>query len=309
MPSVVPPTSSRLLHAFAVATAVAIVPLMLVGAGVTSKGAGMAFPDWPTSNGALLNPTGWLSEEHKLWEHGHRLVGWVVGMLAIGMAATSWRRGGWVRAAGLATLLAIIVQGVLGGLRVREISTELAMVHGIFGQLCFCLACIAALITSKPWAASMLSRMTMPAAVAFRRTAALTALCVLIQLVLGAALRHFGYGWALAAHLIWAAVTILMLGVLTFWILEHYEGVPMLAWLGRALVLLIGVQIFLGGGALLVTVMGQNWPKFIDWSVPSAHVVVGAILLACTVVITLCGYKVLRPAAQIAAGPQMATLN
>ena len=59
----------------AVALAVALLPLIVVGAGVTSKDAGMAYPDWPTSGGHLVNPPGWWQGEKTLWEHGHRLLG------------------------------------------------------------------------------------------------------------------------------------------------------------------------------------------------------------------------------------------
>ncbi len=60
----------RLLHGIALATACAVFPLILVGAGVTSKDAGMAYPDWPTSGGHLVNPTAWWQQSDTRWEHG-----------------------------------------------------------------------------------------------------------------------------------------------------------------------------------------------------------------------------------------------
>jgi cytochrome c oxidase assembly protein subunit 15 len=288
----------------ATALAVAVLPLILVGAGVTSKGAGMAFPDWPTSNDHLLNPPGWLQDDHKLWEHGHRLIGWLVGMLAIAVTVWAWRVRGWVRLAAVFTLTAIVIQGVLGGLRVTEVSTGLAMIHGIWGQLCFCLACVTALISSPSWSAATRSAMATAGAVFFRRCAAITTVCVFVQLVSGAVLRHFGFGWALAAHLIWACVVILLLSFIALWALERYGEVRMFARLGRGLVALTGVQLFLGGAAFLVTVLGSGWPAVVEWAAPSAHVVVGAMLLACTAVLTLCSFRVLRPSA---AAPEAAT--
>ena len=129
---------SRGSHRIALLAACAVLPLILVGAGVTSKGAGMAFPDWPTSSGHLVNPPAWWQGDHTRWEHGHRLLGWVVGFLAIVLACSSWRRGGSMRLLGVGALLAIILQGVFGGLRVTEISTAWAVVHGVWGQVCFC---------------------------------------------------------------------------------------------------------------------------------------------------------------------------
>ena len=145
-------TYSRSLHFLAILTACALFPLIFVGAGVTSKDAGMAYPDGFTSDGYFLqNPPGWWESDDTRWEHGHRLVGRTVGILAIVLAISCWRIGGWVRALGAANLLAIVTQGVLGAFRVNEVSTTLAMIHGVFGQLCFCLACAVALVTGRTW--------------------------------------------------------------------------------------------------------------------------------------------------------------
>ena len=46
--------------------------LVALGAFTTSIGAGMAFSDWPLSNGSV-NPHGWLTEIDKFAEHSHRL--------------------------------------------------------------------------------------------------------------------------------------------------------------------------------------------------------------------------------------------
>ncbi len=299
----------RALHILAIITALAILPLMLVGAGVTSKGAGMAFPDWPTSNSHFINPPGWLQDEHKLWEHGHRLIGWFVGMLAIGLATLSWPKRGWIRTVGVGTLLAIIVQGVLGGLRVTEISTELAMIHGIWGQVCFSLACITVLMTSRAWNSALAQRTETASAVFFQRTALVATICLFLQLATGAAYRHFGNNLALAGHLIWAAVVILLLCFVAMWAIDHFGSIRMISALGKALVTLIGVQMFLGGGALLVKVMGGSWPALIAWSVPSAHVVVGALLLACMVVLTLCAYRVLAPVERAATSDSITVVS
>jgi len=273
----------------------AVLPLLLVGAAVTSKDAGMAFPDWPTSDSHFLNPPGWLQDGQKFWEHGHRLIGWTVGMLAIAATVSCWSMGGAARAIALSTLGAIVVQGVLGGLRVREVSTDLAMIHGIWGQACFCLACTLALVTSRAWVESA-HGLPARASVFFQRGCLVALICTFVQLVLGAAYRHFGNAHALAAHLVWAVVVILVLSWLAFWTLEQYSGQRLLAPLGKLLAVLIGVQVLLGGLAFLVTVMGGAWPATLQWAAPSAHVVVGAMMLACVLALTLSAYHVLRGA-------------
>lgn len=279
----------------AVVLAVALLPLILVGAGVTSKDAGMAFPDWPTSSGALVNPTGWWQSEHTLWEHGHRLLGWAVGMLAIVSAVFCFRRGTTLRTLGLATLLAIVIQGILGGLRVRAISTSLAMIHGIWGQVCFCLACIVALLTSRGWLESE-QAVEAQGAKFFQRGTLLGAICVFLQLVSGAVQRHFGFREALVFHVLWAVIVILVLSWAAMWTLEQYPHLTLLVRFGRMLAVLVGLQMMLGGLAFLVTVMEGDWPATVQWAAPSAHVLVGAMLLACILLMNVVSRRLLRPA-------------
>lgn len=281
----------------AVVLAVALLPLIVVGAGVTSKNAGMAYPDWPTSGGALVNPAGWWRSEHTLWEHGHRLLGWTVGMLAIVSAVFCFRRGTTLRTLGLATLLAIVIQGVLGGLRVWAISTPLAMIHGVWGQVCFCLACVVALLTSRGW---LESRPAVEAHGArfFQRGTLVGTICVFLQLVTGAAQRHFVVREALIAHLLGAVVVILVLSWAAMWALEQCPHIALLTKLGRTLAVLVGLQMILGGLAFLVTVMGGDWPATVRWAAPSAHVMVGAMLLACILLMTLGSRRLLRPVAE-----------
>ncbi len=274
----------------AIVTAVLIFPLVIVGAGVTSNDAGMAFPDWPTSNDHLLNPPGWLQEWDKLWEHGHRLIGWVVGMSAIVLAVTALPRGGAVRVLGPLTLIAIIVQGVLGGVRVTQVSTTLAMVHGIWGQLCLCLACSTALITSRAWLRGRAVQGAQAANI-LQRGCLVTAVAVFVQLVLGAALRHFGSTHAVVAHLMWAVMVALLVGWIAMWVVGQFSGEDLLGVLGRVLAFAIVAQLLLGGLTFLVTVLKVAGDGPMVWFVPSAHVAVGAVLLATTVLLTLSSYR------------------
>jgi len=280
----------RTVNIAAIVTAVLIFPLVMVGAGVTSNDAGMAFPDWPTSNQHLLNPPGWLQEWDKLWEHGHRLIGWIVGMTAIVLAVTAWPRGGVVRALGLLTLVAISVQGVLGGVRVTHASTTLAMVHGIWGQVCFCLACSTALMTSRAWHRGRAIQ-GVQAANILQRGCLVTAVAVFVQLVLGAALRHFGSNYAVVAHLMWAVLVALLVGWIAMWVAGQHSGEDLLGLLGRVLAFAIVAQLLLGGLAFLITVLKVVRDGPMVWFVPSAHVAVGAVLLATSVLLTLTTYR------------------
>lgn len=286
-------TYRRGLHILAVVAACAVFPLIVVGAGVTSKDVGMAFPDGFTANGYFWgNPPGWFSAEDTRWEHGHRLLGRLVGILAIVLAIWGWRRGGTIRVLCLCNLLAIVTQGVLGAFRVSEVSTSLAMVHGIFGQLCFCLSACVALVTGRTWATT--PRFAATSAVVFlHRLCLFTALGVLVQLVLGAAQRHFASGPALVAHIFWAIVVCFLIGWIAMWVIGQQAGGPLLRRLAQACGGLMVAQLLLGGSTFLVTTMGISSSPLLTWAVPSAHVATGALLLADLVLLTLCTYRML----------------
>ncbi len=330
-----PPNYHRGLHLLAIATACAVFPLIIVGAGVTSQNAGMAFPDWPTSNGHLLNPPNWLVETDKLWEHGHRLIGWVVGMLAIATAISSFRRG-WMQKNNklqkrgtrlfdrvvsmfvstvavlsfkrgnrlaqfaIATLLAITVQGILGGFRVWEISTPLALVHGIFGQLCFGLACTTALLSSKSWLAYDGGPHLVRGATFLQRLCLILVISVFIQLLSGATYRHMAINAAVLIHVLWVVILSLVVGWVVMWVITQHSGRTLMGKLGRILAGLMVVQLFLGGSSFLIIVLEMSKSPLLIWAVPSAHVAVGALMLVCSLSLCLCSFRVLRPAPEAA---------
>src|SRR3954471_1828654 len=142
------------LHRLALLTAAATFPLIFMGGLVTSHGAGMSVPDWPNSYGYnmfLFPPRLWIGGI--LYEHTHRLMGTVVGFCSILLAIAAWKLESrrWVRKLCYAVLAAVIFQGVLGGLRVVLVKLDLAIMHACFAQAFFCLAALAAIVTSRGW--------------------------------------------------------------------------------------------------------------------------------------------------------------
>lgn len=106
------------LHRLAVSTAILALLPIVVGALVTTKGAGMAFPDWPTSDGHGMFAYPWLkSAGDKFLEHGHRLAGIAIGIASIVLcgALASKESRTWVKTLGGIVLAGVIVQGLLGG--------------------------------------------------------------------------------------------------------------------------------------------------------------------------------------------------
>jgi cytochrome c oxidase assembly protein subunit 15 len=189
---------SRSVHILAILTTLATFPLIFMGGLVTSHGAGMSVPDWPNSYGYnmfMFPPRLWIGGI--LYEHTHRLMGTVVGMLAIALTITAWRSGVARRIKWLCTgvLLAVIFQGVLGGLRVVLVKLDLAVVHACVAQAFFCLSALAALTTSRWWNEAGDD--------APHRARALIVACVFAtaliyaQLIVGALMRHYGAGLAI----------------------------------------------------------------------------------------------------------------
>lgn len=193
--------------------------LIILGGTVTSKDAGLAVPDWPHTFGYNMltyPPSKWVGGI--FWEHTHRLLATLVGMLALvlmGWVLLVNRLSMTLRMLGAAILVLVIIQGVMGGLRVTEISTVLGVVHGVTGQLFFALLLVTAVMTGKRW----LHRSGGPASVAQSQSSesgsetssrkvgrdglsSYTLACVflgvlVIQLALGATMRHYRAGLAI----------------------------------------------------------------------------------------------------------------
>lgn len=266
----------------------AVFPLLLVGAGVTTKGAGMAYPDWPTSDGHLVNPPSWTEQEHTLWEHGHRLIGWFVGMLAIATVVLAHRSRPIVASdrgdslplkLAWASLLMIILQGVLGGLRVLGVSTELAMVHGILGQTCFAVVFWLAVVSSRRW--SRLGRPVPSKSAAATRTFSIILVgIVFVQLVLGGWLRHFKADLALGGHLIWLIVVCFSIGWMTLWVMGRHHHRRFLVQMTQFLAILLTIQLFFGSITFMIRTMNMDISDPWYWLVPSVHLGLGALILA-----------------------------
>jgi cytochrome c oxidase assembly protein subunit 15 len=183
-----------LLFALAVITAATALLPIVVGALVTSHKAGMAFPDWPTSDGQGMFAYPWLkSAGDKFIEHGHRLAGIVIGCVSIVFAAACFafepRR--WVRWCGLGVLLAVIAQGLLGGGRVLADARILALLHGELAAIVFTFMSSVALFLSRAW--NQPPELPADSRVGTLKVlAVLTPVVLMLQYVLGGLVRHLG---------------------------------------------------------------------------------------------------------------------
>ena len=190
------------LHALALLTAAAMFPLIFMGGLVTSHGAGMSVPDWPNSYGYNMFRFPISMWVGGIWyEHIHRLMGTVVGMLGIALTAYAWwsKERAWVRWLATSVLGAIIVQGVLGGLRVVLIRLGLAVIHGCFAQAVFCLAGLMVVVTSRWWLESpdLSSSSHRSSGRTLIRLATIAVTVIYLQLIVGAFMRHHQAGLAI----------------------------------------------------------------------------------------------------------------
>jgi cytochrome c oxidase assembly protein subunit 15 len=180
------------LHWLALFLVVCTFALVTMGGHVTSIEAGLAVPDWPGTFGhfMLIAPLDtWLYAQDTFAEHSHRLIGMLVGIIAIVMAVGLFRLKGQppvVRYLGLILLILVIIQGCLGGFRVTEQSQFLAFLHGILGQLVLALTVVIAAVTGPRWLEAYRQKRRPFAA----KLAVVVMVLIVGQLALGSAVRH-----------------------------------------------------------------------------------------------------------------------
>lgn len=214
-------TTPRWLHRWAVFTVLATLPLLLLGAEVTTKQVGMVDPvgfrePWHL----LVIMDRAMRELGLLIEHSHRAVGFLVGTSTIILAVGLWLREprAWVRWLGTAALAGVCIQGILGIFRVNlnaMMGRELALVHGCFAQLVFATLVSVAVCTSRTWTTALAMKEGELRSV--RNWSLLTAATIYLQLILGGFVRHTSSPLGQRGHLLVAfavVATVLWLGKL-----------------------------------------------------------------------------------------------
>lgn len=263
--------------------------LIVLGALVTSNDAGLSVPDWPTSFGSLYKIPPMVGGVK--YEHGHRMFAEFIGLLIIVMAVWTERveKRKRMRVLGWIALAAVVGQGVLGGLTVLfYLPWAISTAHATLAQTIFCVVTAMALFTSRGWlqesepiAESSLTPST-PA------LTAITAACVWVQLILGAAFRHSGI--KLLPHLIGACVVTAMLCWTVVRVLSRYGNVAQLRKPAQTVLAFLLIQLGLGFFAYLTRL---QWDK--DALQPLAetvistvsHVAGGALVLATCVILAI----------------------
>jgi len=288
-------TGRAWLHRLALLTASVTFLLIFVGGLVTNTGSGLAVPDWPTTFGYSMFLYPWSRMVGGIfYEHSHRLIGSVVGILTVTLAVWMWikepRR--WLRWLGAAAVMAVIVQGVLGGLRVILISdgTTIAIIHGCLAQAFFALTVSVALFTSREWKQEpeqVPGAETGP----LKRLSLLTTGLIALQIIVGAILTHAGL--LLNAHLLFAVLVTIHVSMLAARILRGDRDEGTLVRPVIVLCSLLFLQLLLGLGSYVgrFTSLGSPNAALTGLALPVTHRLTGALMLATCLVLTLRAHR------------------
>ena len=294
-----------LLHLFALLVAASTALLIFAGGLVTSTGSGLSVPDWPTTYG-------WFMLTFPLdkmvggifYEHSHRLIASMVGLLIVVLAVWLWKAESrhWVRRLGYIAVAAVITQGILGGITVLWFLPDpISIAHASLAQLVFCLTVSIALFTSPGWRRAYTgTRASLANDRPLQTIAIVTTALVYVQIIVGATMRHTDAGLAIPdfplafgqlvppfwnpqiavhyAHRVGAlAVTAFVLATAGH-VLYHHLRRPELRRPSLLLLVLLAVQITLGA---LTVLTGKHYV------INSLHVVTGAFVLGLSLVLTL----------------------
>lgn len=278
----------RWLHRWAVFTVCATFVLLLLGSLVTTKQVGMADPIWPTYPWHLLLVSWVEPRPGFLIEHTHRLVGYLVGCCIIVLAAGLWRTESrrWLRRLGMMALGGVILQGLLGGFRVKLdelFGQNLALIHGCFAQVVFALLVSLALFTAPAW--SMPVEETGDGG-RLRRWSLIGTGLVYLQIVFGAVLRHTYSSLGQRGHLLIAFAVVASVAWIAKEVWEHHGADRTLVWAATALTILVGAQLLMG---IEVWMVKFFTPVSLTHQVlvRTAHVLLGSLILGTSVVVAL----------------------
>ena len=193
------------LHRYNQLLAVATLALITAGGLVTSTDSGLAVPDWPNTYGYFMFSFPWSQMVGGiLYEHGHRLIASIVGLLTIGLVIWLSRREHrrWVRRLGWLALAAVVTQGLLGGITVLYfLPPEVSISHAGLAQMFFALIVSLAIFTSHGWVTRYKRNNNDERAIigdsVLRLLTVLTPASIYIQILIGATMRHTGAGLAI----------------------------------------------------------------------------------------------------------------
>jgi cytochrome c oxidase assembly protein subunit 15 len=253
---------------------------------VTSNDAGLSIPDWPTSFHTFKIPTltGGLR-----YEWSHRAIAGSIICLTVSIAIWTWiaERRRWMKWLGVAALSTILAQAVLGGLTVLFLQPPwVSSAHAAVGQTFFCIAVCIAMFTGRRWVEEeprVEYDLRRPSLLTL---AGLSIFMLYVQLILGAMFRHHGMSWW--PHVLNAGLVSVILAWTSIRALSQYSKIDAIRRPATTLLSLLIAQLCLGFIAFITRVAWGH--EAVQPELPMvvstvAHVAVGALLLATSIVL------------------------
>jgi heme A synthase len=284
--------------------------VVLLGGTTKSKEAGLTIPEpfimkWIPE---------WFHVANLNAEYTHRVS---VGILSISalllmgwILAKDTRKA--VRRLAVGLIGAILAQAVIGAMTVYFLAhAPTSIPHAVLGQTVFALACCLAIMTSRKWIQPRQPVVTTERPTLRRYTVLLLA-AMYVQLLLGGALRHDDKGevlrnghtyifvWHLIAHIAGAmTVTYFLARVLMRVFRQHREQAELMKP-AKILMMLLTFQLLLGVGAAACKILYASYeesnspPEIRVWTA-TAHVAVGALMLATCFVLSINAFRSTMP--------------
>lgn len=285
----IPVQYHRAHHIFAVFVACATLVVITAGALVTSNDAGLSVPDWPTSFGYLVKVPHFVGGIRYEWTH-RMLAG---TLLTLTLAIACWtlliERRRWLRWLAVAAFCTVIAQAILGGLTVLLLQPPwVSTAHAAVAQTFFCIAVCIAVFTGRQFIQEQ------PRIEFDSRRPSLIALSLFsifvlyVQLVLGGMFRHHGMSWW--PHVLNAVIVAFVLAWTAIRAISVYSQIEAVRRPAILMLSLLITQLCLGFTAFLTRVAwGRDavQPELPMVASTVAHVAVGALLLATTVVLAI----------------------
>jgi heme A synthase len=219
------------------------------------------------------------------------MIAQVAGLLTIILAVWTWRveKRRWMRFLALGAVGTVVAQGILGGITVLfYLPPAVSSAHAALAQTFFCIAVAMALFTGQKWIEEQ------PRVEFDQRRPSLFTLTLLsifllyVQLILGAMFRHHGLSWW--PHVVHAVLVSFVLAWTAIRALSVYSSIEQVRRPAIVMLSLLITQLCLGFTAFLTRVAwGRDavQPELPMVVSTVAHVAVGALLLATTMILAI----------------------
>jgi heme A synthase len=265
--------NARLLHRLAVLLCLCIFFVIAAGALLTSEI--RPLPGTPVAAAATSTVNSMVSLARI-----HDILAGIAAVLALGLAVAgspALRLPAWI-AAGLTAIDILLGIHSGGGM----LPAFAGVVHAVLAPVLFSTAVTVAVITSKSW--------QMPPVPAqdlwppLLKLAFIVPLCILLQIMLGAAFRHNSIGviW----HILNAMVVLMLILVWGICVIRQYPEHPALRPAAVTLMVITGIQVALGFAAyLILLIVDENNMALIITSV--LHILNGSLTLAASAMLAV----------------------